>query len=365
MFEKKNIRYLLAIILICSLFSGSCEKGNDASSGGIEIAFSNDLPTFNWNSDGKFLVISTTESWTLSITDSLGVTPNWCSVSTENLSGVGNKNVWITTTYNTSANNRHAIITVAGNKEKATITITQYGTAIPRRMELPKIVDVEWFFEYTDGKFALEYAPSKKHSKWVAWPLYRDCMGSSGRTDYWQWDSRIPSQFSPIRSDFSGYDRGHLCPSADRTYSVTMNRQTFMYSNMSPQISAFNGGIWAELENRTRNWASGTDTLYICAGGTVLQESQIMTYTGAGNLAVPQYYFKVILRKKASTGEYDAIGFWFEHRSYAGTRLSSAQVKTVKQIEELTGIDFFYNLPEPTQSQVESAFNPSAWGINN
>jgi endonuclease G len=188
-------------------------------------------------------------------------------------------------------------------------------------------------------------------------------MGSSGRTDYWQFDPRIPEQYAPVRADFSGYDRGHLCPSADRTQSTAMNRQTFMYSNMSPQVSAFNQGIWGTLETKVRGWVNGSDTLYICAGGTIGKESDIMGYTAPSAMAVPKYYFKVILRKKAATGAYDAIGFWFENKSYNGEALSSKHVKTIDDIEASTGIDFFYQLPAAEQNRVEAAFNPSAFGL--
>jgi endonuclease G len=142
-----------------------------------------------------------------------------------------------------------------------------------------------------------------------------------------------------------------------------MNAQTFMYSNMSPQLGAFNGGIWGTLETKVRGWAGGSDTLYICAGGTILKESDIISYTSPSSMAIPKYYFKVILRKKAASGAYDAIGFWFEHKSYVGEALSSKHVKTIDDIENLTGIDFFYLLPADVQTQVEAAFNPSAWGL--
>jgi endonuclease G len=187
-------------------------------------------------------------------------------------------------------------------------------------------------------------------------------MGSSGRTDYWQFDPRIPEQYAPVRADFSGYDRGHLCPSADRTQSTAMNRQTFMYSNMSPQVSAFNQGIWGMLETKVRGWVNGLDTLYICAGGTIRHDGEVIEYTTPSQMPVPMYYFKVILRKKAATGTYDAIGFWFEHRQDM-ENLSSAHVKTVDQIEALTGFDFFYYLQEDVQTQVEAEFNPSVWGL--
>lgn len=91
-----------------------------------------------------------------------------------------------------------------------------------------------------------------------------------------------------------------------------------------------------------------------------------------GNVAIPKYYFKVFLRKK-STGVYDATGFWFENRSYDDTydgtnaqknAALKACIKTVDDIEELTGFDFFYNLSTDIQNRVEAEYNPKAWGFS-
>ena len=81
--------------------------------------------------------------------------------------------------------------------------------------------------------------------------------------------------------DFRGsaYDRGHLVASADRLYSIPSNEQTFYYSNMSPQINSFNGGIWAHLEKRVQDWgrlSAIRDTLYVEKGGSVVVEFIIM-----------------------------------------------------------------------------------------
>ena len=327
---------------------------------------------FKWNSQGRFLTITTAEAWTVGFSYPENAPAGWCSVSLS--AGTGSKNVWIATATNKNDEARNATVIVATATGNVSIYIVQYGVnaALPitlsNHLELPKIEDPEWLLDYEAGDFMIEYATAKKHPKWVAWPLYRAHIGSSGRNEAWQFDPRIPEEYRPHRNggddnDFRGYDRGHLCPSADRTASVEMNRQTFMYSNMSPQIGAFNQKIWATLEEKVRGWAGGLDTLYICAGGTILKESDIMAYTSPSKMAVPKYYFKVILRKKAATGAYDAIGFWFEHKDYGTEKLSSKHVKTIDEIETLTGIDFFYQLPADEQNRVEAAFTLSSWGI--
>jgi endonuclease G len=372
---KAIFKYHLLIVATLAgvLYTAGCSKaGEEAPEQAPLWATLDGTPNFKWNSQGRFLTINATADWTVTFSYPEGAPSGWCTASPS--SGAGKKNVWIGITTNNTADVREATVVVTTATGNVSIDIIQYSTddappaTLKNRLELPKIEDTEWLFEYAVGDFVIEWSPTKKHSKWVAWPLHHGHLGSSGRTDAWQWDARIPKEYCPLREDFTSTiynNRGHLCPSADRTQSREVNAQTFMYSNMSPQMGDFNGGIWGTLENKVRTWAGGLDTLYICAGGTIRNDNETITYTTPSQMPVPKYYFKVILRKKAGTGAYDAIGFWFEHRKYDSKTepLSSAQVKTIDQIEALTGFDFFYNLQADIQTQVEASFNPSAWGL--
>ena len=379
-----HIRYLCVLcfsFLSVTLLSTGCSADNEeVVQSEVSITFSTGSSGFAWDDSGGLLNVNAPQnhSWTLDIDfpdeeeEEINV---WCRASV--YSGTGDKNVWLELDNNLGQEQRTATVSVnlEATSHTVQLQLVQKGQSptsggshrLPpdiTALELPKIVDTAWLLYYSNGDFSLEYAPTKKHSKWVAWKLHRGYFGSSGRTDAWQWDPDIPPQYRPARQDFSGYDRGHICPSADRTLSREMNAETFMYSNMTPQIANLNQQTWASVETRERNWASGSDTLYICAGGTILKESDISHYTAASSMPVPKYNFKVILRKKAVTGTYDAIGFWFENRYY-GRTVNASDVKTVSQIEALTGINFFYNLPQAIQDEVKNQFNPSAWGIPN
>jgi endonuclease G len=375
--------HLLVVITLAGfLYTAGCNKTEEeAPEQALLEATLDGSPNFKWNSQGRFLTINTTADWTVTFSYPEGAA-EWCTVTPA--AGAGYKNVWIATTANNTDVVREATVTVTAAAENISIDIFQYTTdeeALPiileNRPELPEIEDTEWLLHYKAGEYTLEYSITEKHSKWVAWQLYSSHMGSASRSRNFTWDPNIPAQYSPVygrtddENDFNGtpdYDRGHLCPSADRTQSAAMNQQTFMYSNMSPQIPAFNQGIWGNLETKVRSWV-GMDTLYICAGGTILKDSDIQARTTPSHMAVPRYYFKVILRKKAGAGAgadaYDAIGFWFENRSYNSKTepLSKAHVKTVDDIEKLTGINFFYQLPEDIQDSVEKDFKPGAWGL--
>ncbi|MDR3226725.1 MAG: DNA/RNA non-specific endonuclease [Prevotellaceae bacterium] len=366
----KRFTLFAVIIFVCSLFAiAACSNKSEEPKPKSELtAVLNGSNNFSWNSEGRFLTITSAEDWTISISYPQGAQSGWCSVSVS--AGTANKSVWISTVKNNSSESREATITVKSEHYTVPIEIFQSNindvipVEVQKHVELPKIEDPEWLLDYNPGEFIIEYSIIKKHPKWVAWRLHHGNIGSSGRTDAWQFDPRIPSAYSPLREDFTSTsynNRGHLCPSADRTFSREMNAQTFMYSNMSPQMGDFNGGIWGTLETKVRGWVNGADTLYICAGGTILKESDIIAHTTPSSMAIPKYYFKVILRKKPS-GTYDAIGFWFEHRKYTES-LSVAHAKTIDEIETLTGLDFFYYLPADVQNTVEATFNPSSWGL--
>ncbi len=185
--------------------------------------------------------------------------------------------------------------------------------------------------------------------------------------DPFQEDTAIPEAYRTTLADYrgSGYDRGHICPSADRQNSKDANEQTFYLSNMQPQVNGFNAGVWANMENQLRNtWDTSTyrDILYVCKGGTIDNASQIAGYA-KNNLIVPKYFFAAILAVK--NGQYKAIGLWFEHKKNSDKVLSN-YVVSIDELEKLTGIDFFCNLPDSIEDKVESATKAemlSNWGL--
>lgn len=325
-----------------------------------------------WDAAGISLAVTSNTSWNVSFSYPAG-TPAWCS--TAGNTGSGSQNVQINTTSNSSETLRSATVTLtsASSTKTVSLTLTQNGKGaapvLKGRWELPKIEDSAWFLEYTKGVFAMEYDISKKHSKWVAWPLYAGHFGNSGRTNAWQQDSRIPANARATDGDFpDGYDKGHMCSSGERTQSREMNEQTFFYSNMSPQKSDLNQGIWNQLELFERTWAQKAgDTLYICCGGAITNNQPIIRYSN--DLAIPKYYFKVILRKRGAN-TWNAIGFWFENKDYSDRDKAyflsqlNTLMKSVDEIEALTGLDFFYALPADIQTRVEAEKNKGDWNWN-
>lgn len=163
----------------------------------------------------------------------------------------------------------------------------------------------------------------------------------------------------------SGFDHGHICPSADRLYSNKANDQTFYLTNMQPQYNKFNAGLWAEMEERVRKFTPSVagDTLFVCKGGTIDSEDNILQRI-KGKLIVPKYFYMALLMKN-SLG-YRAIAFWTENQN----KDLSSDISNLKnycisidELERRTGIDFFCNLPDKTESEVEASYSLAAWGI--
>lgn len=202
---------------------------------------------------------------------------------------------------------------------------------------------------------------------WVAYPMHPVYLASGNRTDAWDYDPLIPQNNQPeLYSGWStsGLDRGHLLASADRNASRELNKTTFYFTNMAPQNNSMNGGVWAILENKVRDWCKQTayDTLYVVTGCILPTPPEEITYTNDNKgrpSAVPKYLYKALLRKKISDGTYTSIAFKMEN---AGTGVSyQNSVVSVKDIEETTGFTFFTHLPPDVAADVKQNTSLSEW----
>lgn len=257
---------------------------------------------------------------------------------------------------------------------------------ITARMETPKVLTDgstmirAYYTEASGGRevltYSLEYSKAKYHSRWVAFRFDGDTRARNvSRSDEPFADDPSLSDDLKIGSWGFGspYNRGHLCASADRLYSREANEQTFYMTNMSPQLGSFNQAYWVTLEGlvqRLGRDASFADTLYVVKGGTI-RDNQIMSYVtrqGGKRVPVPKYYFMALLKVK--NGTYSSIAFWIEHKEYgydykhqAPLSVIAKQSVSVNRLEELTGIDFFPNLPDKIEESVEDQYLPANWGM--
>ena len=125
-------------------------------------------------------------------------------------------------------------------------------------------------------------------------------------------------------------------------------------------VHDFNGGIWSNMESRVRSWGSQADTLYVCKGGTVDNDAQILDRT-IGNHIVPKYFYMAVLSKKGTS--YEAIAFWIEHQDGTSWNALADYTITIDELERNTGIDFFCNLPDDIENKVESKKTLSYWNL--
>lgn len=228
--------------------------------------------------------------------------------------------------------------------------------------------------------YSYNYSYQYYSSLWVAYPLTLANTKGSVSTSSWTYNDNIPdlyevnivdNSYPTMYQNAKKYSRGHQVPNADRKNNSTMNKQTYITTNQTPQIQdKFNGSIWGNLETAIRGLLSGDETIYIVTGPAYRKvggNETISYLTGASDkdanptsLPLANYYWKAILRvKQNENGEVlnaIAIGFWFEHKEYESTASFNdpQYIVSVNQIEEWTGFDLFANLPNSKEAIAES-----------
>lgn len=222
--------------------------------------------------------------------------------------------------------------------------------------------------------FAVEWDSNKKSQRWTCYQMHQGYAGGYSRV----LDQVYPFDLTNLDSDDyldkdyiwgSGFHHGHICPSADRKYSYNANYQTFYMTNMQPQYGNFNGSstnqsLWYRLEGKVRDWTPKNigDTLYVCKGGTIDDEDQILMRV-QDKMIVPKYFFVALLLKTPTYSR--AIGFYLEHTNQSTVSANLADYAvSIDELEELTGIDFFCNLPDDTEDHVEKKAYLEDWSLN-
>ncbi len=166
------------------------------------------------------------------------------------------------------------------------------------------------------------------------------------RLDSFRDDMRIPNQFQSELKDYkgTGFDRGHLVPSADRRETAIKNSETFLLSNMSPQKPKFNRQIWRILEEKVRDLAKKFVEVYAISGPYFEVGKTIQTIGTKGKVVVPHGYFKSVLAESVK-GKIDVWSFMMANE---GTDLpiSDFLVKTT-DVELRTGLPLWDRLRDP------------------
>ena len=259
-----------------------------------------------------------------------------------------------------------------------------------QRLEVPAVKDHSMFIVHGTKEYGVTYTEewdkNQKTQRWAAYSLTDANAVSNWKRDGWngttwkgyyfagdpfQEDSVIPAAYRTRLADYSGsgFTRGHIVNSQDRLMSKNANGQTFYLSNIQPQLYDFNGGIWLNMENWVHNLGfnkTRRKVLYLAKGGTTTPTASItnplLSKSEAGgkiNIPVPRYFWMAILLLD-NNEQYHAIAFWAEHKKNTASNIKDYTI-SIDELEARTGIDFFPNLPDDIEAEVETTRNLSDW----
>jgi len=216
-------------------------------------------------------------------------------------------------------------------------------------------------------QFSLSYNSVQGKPNWVSWHLDPTWIGSASRCDCFSSDATLPSGWYRVSSSSytnSGFDRGHNCPSADRTYSSSDNAATFLMTNMMPQAPLNNQQTWEKLEAYCRKLVTqGNECYIICGsygvGGT--GSAGYKTTIDAGRVTVPSNIWKVVLVLPQGTNDISrvttatrVIAVNTPNTQSIVTSTWAGYRTTVDAIEAATGYDILSALPDATEASLES-----------
>jgi len=220
--------------------------------------------------------------------------------------------------------------------------------------------------------FSLKYSEEHEQAEWVAYILREDHLNLESRVkriDNFRSDTSIKTKSaSPEDYYKSGYDRGHLVPAFDLAWSKETMSESFLMSNISPQVPGFNRGIWKRLESKVRQLAIDNKEICIITGPvlpykmisqdglTMFVKDEDRPSIGEG-VTVPEQFYKVILDYKKP--EIKAIGFLIPNQP--SNKILIDFVVPIDSIEIITLLDFFPFLSDSLEKELEGTVDHSKW----
>ncbi|MFK7934633.1 MAG: DNA/RNA non-specific endonuclease [Saprospiraceae bacterium] len=210
--------------------------------------------------------------------------------------------------------------------------------------------------------YTFSYNERHEQPEWVAYELTKKSIQEPNvrRTGDFRRDPKVETG-SADREDYrgSGYDRGHLAPAGDMAFNEQAMSESFFMSNMSPQSRQFNGGIWRELEELTRDWAYKFNKLYVVTGPMFDQPAK--GSIGDNKVSIPSQYYKVLL--DLENPEQKGIAFVLDNQVNFEPLYKFAV--PIDVVEARTGIDFFPELmDERLEAKLEGEANVDLWPFN-
>ena len=206
--------------------------------------------------------------------------------------------------------------------------------------------------------FDLGYSEQYEQASWVVYVITKEEIESGyvERTDNFRADASISTGSAELK-DYrgSGFDRGHLAPAGDMKWNPVAMSESFLMSNMSPQVPAFNRGVWKRLEEQVRDWAVEKDSLFVITGPVL---GTLDTFIGENEVGVPGSYFKVLV--DLSPPDHTFIAFLLPNTG-SSDDLDQFAI-SVDSLEQVTGYDFFAAAPDQEVIDwLESQLDHGSW----
>lgn len=220
------------------------------------------------------------------------------------------------------------------------------------------------------GYYVESYNATKGEPNWVSWHLDSSNLGPTDRSNNFAAFSGLPANWFAAQSNSynfaqTGFERGHNCPSADRTSSTNANSSTFLMTNMIPQAPQNNENTWANLENYIRlQVASGYEAYIIMgsygSGGLGSVGTTTISTIANGHINVPSNIWKVAVLIPVGNGDINRVSATTRVIAVNTPNLKSVNsdwtkyITTVRTIESATGYNLLSALPQSIQDVIES-----------
>ena len=208
--------------------------------------------------------------------------------------------------------------------------------------------------------YCVSFNPDLNIPNWVAWTLNPDkLIERESRKNKFVPDPDITPSKAITTNEYKGcgWDRGHMCPAGDNRWHWRAMDESFYMTNICPQNHNLNRGDWKELEDACRKWAA-SETVYIACGPILYKEPKYGYIGKEHQIRIPDAFFKVVLTGLES-GRPRAIGFIYKNES--GNNKLDKYVNTVDEVERITNMDFFSELPDDVESVVEACCDINEW----
>ena len=226
----------------------------------------------------------------------------------------------------------------------------------PRRVSAPAPSDIRVL---NRGEFVVGWSDKLRHPVWCAYHVKKDAVHESLKRPNFTKDRSLVCSPAPDDYTRSGYDRGHMVPNYAiiTRYGDAAQKKTFLMSNIAPQSPALNRGVWRDVEHRIADlWTARYGEIWVVVG-CISDSSETISGT---NIDVPSQFYQIVIAQEGM--DVRALAVLFDQHS-PWDEWAARNLVTIKELEQLTGLDFNPDLPSFIQEPLESDLPTRLWPI--